>query len=188
MANPKLVQIVGASALNNATALLSPMLENADSLLLSMPWLEDHSWAAVPKPLDDESDSQRNARIASVIATSGHSEIFAICLSSEDVARGFAKHYRVAATPDALSALMKARAYVIRYALVPDNQSFAILFCDEVYLAAGPRTFVEEALGVDVANARARFAKFVDQWEQYLKRPPTHLAAIRDHYTGIDGD
>lgn len=187
MEKQPLIPILNEGDIRIAVALASSVLEAQETLFIRQSLLSDRQWAAVPQPLDDEAEGARSARIADVIASTGHPECLAVCVSDESGNAINQRHYLVSTTPAGISALMRVRAHVIPYVLVPRDLSFVLAFCDEIYLAAGPRGFVEAVLATDIGKARQRFERFVAQWSDYLGGPASYLIAVKDHYSGFDG-
>jgi hypothetical protein len=95
--------------------------------------------------------------------------------------------YTVAANTADLATFLRQRLTPIKYSLFPDNSEFIILFSDELYIAAGPREFVEEVMGRPVATAREEFAAVVKKWSTFNEHARRYFTDIQSYYESSNG-
>ncbi len=120
-------------------------------------------WTVVPVESASHFDEHDAERISKAASLAGKSTLYAVRLEELKCESRFVE---VAVSKDGL--LLFSRQYgLYNYAMIADDFTFAIICTtDDYFLLAGPRRFVEIAVGKDVLEARAEFEAFAkdDSW------------------------
>lgn len=157
------------------------MLDGPEAFRLD--YLAGKGWAVVPV----ESASHFAARDVNLLSAAlqglGVDSCFAII--TDEITQGpFA--YRIPATEEGLRGFDR-ELFGLNALLVPEEESCAILCTvDEVYLVAGPRSFVSAAVGGDIAQARRDFLSFASAefWPAELRG---FLTDVVSRYASFEG-
>jgi len=130
-----------------------------DDFLLSM------GWCAVPV----ESALHFAERDAEPIANAAHlygkTKLLAVLIEKME---GVQEILEVIASKDGLLSFSRECAH-FNYVLVPEDHSFAVICTThDYYVIAGPRPFVELAVGKTISEVRAEFQRFAEDqfWSQ----------------------
>jgi hypothetical protein len=143
-------------------------LETNIAPLLDGPWLlrgealARRLWTAVPVEKGRHVEPKDAQRLASAIRQETPTPCYA--LATEPTGEQ-PRAYEVVASENGLLDFSHECAG-LNFILVPLNLAFALLFTSEDYnVYAGPRRFVEAALGTSIRNARAAFHQYAaDPW------------------------
>jgi hypothetical protein len=130
-------------------------------------WIRKNNWAAVPVEKGRHFEEAEAEATSHALRTIGCTECSAI--ATEPLGES-PNCYRIAATKEGLLAFSRECAG-LNFALIDENLSFIILCTSEDYnIVAGPSSFVESVLGLDLNTARKRFRDFASDaiWEGQL--------------------
>ena len=154
MTNRELETIEDREQFDRLDGVLKSMLDVPE--LLNVEYLRRRCWEAVPFESALHLNEVDADRMATAAARMGCHECNAI--PTEGLTGP--PHYRVPMDLKGLLEFSRKCAH-FRYLLIPDNESFAILFSTEGYgVAAGPKRLVELILAKSIEAARDDFRQF----------------------------
>jgi hypothetical protein len=148
-------------------------LEKSIAALLDGPWnfraeaLAERAWTAVPVEKGHHIEPEDAERLAAAIRQETSAPCYAV---STEPTGDQPRAYEVAASEEGLLGFSHECAG-LNFILVPLELTFALLFTSEDYnVHAGPRRFVEAALGTSLPEARAAFHQYADDpwWEDRM--------------------
>lgn len=180
MTNRELLTVTDREQIGRLDRLLKTTLDGPEHLRIE--YLRLRGWVAVPFESAlhlDEADADR-------IATAATKLRYHDCNAIPTESLAGLLRYRVPITPLGLLEFSKKCSH-FKYLLVPDGESFAILCSTDGYcVVAGPKHFVESALGKSIEAARDDFRRFVsaETWEP-LRRL---LSGVARRYETLSDD
>ena len=170
------------SGVDEAFSLIEAVVEKPGDLKLE--WLIKHRWAAVPSEGAMHFNEQDAQRMSDAMFWIGCFECLAV---ATEPLENTTLCYRVPTTKDGLLDF-SWECGSFYFVLVPRNRDFAVLCtADDYYVVAGPRRFVEQAVGCELRVARERFAKFAKDasWPEPIRQ---HLLSVAKRYEAFNGE
>jgi hypothetical protein len=168
--------------LDEALSLIEEVAERPGDLKLG--WLINHGWAAVPAEGAMHFNEQDAHRISDAMIWIGCFEIIAV---ATEPLENTTLCYRVPTSKEGLLEF-SWECGSFYFVLVPRNRDFAIMCtADDYYLVAGPRSFVEQAVGCELKEARERFLKFAkdESWPEPVRQ---HFLSVARRYETFNGE
>ena len=134
---------------------------------LSLDWLDLNAWSAVPTESANYFAQKTAQRIAYAGSALGETECYAV---ATEAVQNTPLAYRLSLTTEALVEFGES-AYPVLYVLLPRSRKFAILCTPDYHLVAGPRSFVVDALGMSLGEARSRYAALFTskKWPEHMR-------------------
>ncbi len=141
---------------------------------LSLRFLEERGWVAVPMPDSIHENDAKNI----AAAASGRCSGWAICFMTERAERP--EGFRVAMTSQGVLEF-SLNCFLRAFLLVPGSKEFAVLEeGNYFFIVAGPEDFVEEAVGGPLDVARREFQEYADQ--DWSGKERSMLQAVSERY------
>jgi hypothetical protein len=153
-------------------------------LHLSLSWIAKNRWAAVPVESGlpfGEREAEWFAKATELI------ECYQCLVVATEPMPPSAECYLVATTQDGFLEVRRV-CFGFNYIVLPEDESFAILLTTEdYYVVAGPKEFVEKAIGSTIQTARKIFFNFCND-DHWPKDTRDRLLEVFNRYQPYDGD
>ena len=169
------------SELDKAFSLIEELVQQLGDLKLG--WLINHGWAAVPTEGAMHFNEKDAQRLSDAMIWIGCFECLAV---ATEPLQETTLCYRVPTTKEGLLEF-SWECGSFYFILVPRNRDFAVVCtADDYYVVAGPRSFVEQAVGCELKEARKRFLKFAkdESWPESVRE---HFLLVARRYEAFNG-
>jgi hypothetical protein len=170
----RLVAVTNPEEIATLQAMAQPLLEPHG--ILSAKWPATREWLAMPVESACHFDDRDAQLLAEAMVRFGGSTCFAI--ATEQLA-SLPRCFRVDVSAEGLRTFSRECAH-FNFVLLPACLSFAVL-CTvfDYFVVAGPKSFVESAVGSTIIEAKERFFEFSSSSEE-----STALIAVARYYAG----
>ncbi|MBM3946356.1 MAG: hypothetical protein FJ315_03005 [SAR202 cluster bacterium] len=174
----KLTAVEDADLIRTGLSWVREMVDSPD--YLNAEWIRLKKWVAAPVESASHFDETDAMKLAAAATSAGESACYTI--ATEPLENSFLC-YLVPMSEEALLDLSWETSQ-FNFLLTPPDRSFAIL-CSvwDFFVIAGPSRFVENALGMNIQRARARFVEFASdlRWPEEQRTRLLKIAKWYDH-------